>query len=219
MGRALHEPHDPPLGTGAWGVMTLEERAREFAIKRHGAQKYGGRPYADHLDDVHAVLVEFGCDDEELLAAAYLHDVIEDANTFTVHIVREFNLSLGQLVWKVTNERGGNRIERHLKTYPKIRSDARAVQLKLADRIANVRRGVQGNDGLLWMYRKEYAGFKAALFRDGEFVEMWTELERICGPQTDHKYTTHETYTGRHCATCGRPEEQHAPAHRERGDE
>ena len=29
-------------------------------------------------------------------------------------------------------------------------------------------------------------------------------------PRTDHAYVTHHTYTGKGCATCGRPEEEHA---------
>jgi (p)ppGpp synthase/HD superfamily hydrolase len=48
---------------------------------RHQVRRDGETPYAAHPGRVALTLaVVFGCTDEEVLAAAYLHDVIEDAD-------------------------------------------------------------------------------------------------------------------------------------------
>ena len=58
---------------------TLIEEARNFAIKAHGHQKYGDSPYVVHLDAVAGTLERFGhAGDTNLIAAAYLHDTLED---------------------------------------------------------------------------------------------------------------------------------------------
>ncbi|UEM08567.1 HD domain-containing protein [Bradyrhizobium barranii subsp. barranii] len=54
-------------------------RAREFARERHSAQarRYTGEPYFVHLEEV-ARMIELAGRPEESIAAAWLHDVIED---------------------------------------------------------------------------------------------------------------------------------------------
>lgn len=164
--------------------MNVIDKARVFAMKAHGEQKYGFLPYIYHLDAVLEVLIEFRCDDQELFAAAYLHDVLEDTAITRVDMALVFGENITRIVADVTNAPGKNRAERADATYPKIRSSVRAVQLKLADRIANCRASIKarefGNDSLIRMYRKEYPSFRTALFRDGEFPAMWAELDRLC---------------------------------------
>jgi (p)ppGpp synthase/HD superfamily hydrolase len=52
-------------------------KAKEFAIKHHGEQKYGDRPYSFHLDQVVSYLVPYG---ETAQVIGYLHDVVEDTD-------------------------------------------------------------------------------------------------------------------------------------------
>jgi len=40
--------------------MTKANKARDFALERHGQQRYGERPYGEHLAEVVGVLAEFG---------------------------------------------------------------------------------------------------------------------------------------------------------------
>lgn len=158
----------------------LLQHARAFAVARHGAQTYGeGQPYVRHLDDVVRVLREDGERDEEVLAAGYLHDVVEDTAT-TAQALRDegFPERTVALVLAVTNEPGRNRKEKAVRTYPRIRADERAVRLKLADRTANAEASQRDRDPRHEMYRKEAASFRAALHRPGEWETLWARLER-----------------------------------------
>jgi (p)ppGpp synthase/HD superfamily hydrolase len=59
--------------------MNIVDRARKFAERAHREQvrKYTGEPYFVHLDEVAKLCARFGCN-KRTVAAAYLHDTIED---------------------------------------------------------------------------------------------------------------------------------------------
>jgi (p)ppGpp synthase/HD superfamily hydrolase len=161
-------------------------RAQRYATVVHGGQVYNDEvPYVDHLTEVYGVVKRFGLsDDEEIASAAWLHDSIEDTRTSYNDIAKRFGASVAELVYCVTDERGRNRKERHAKTYPKIKGNVKATQLKLADRIANVEYG-SANGGKQDMYRKEQAEFEEGIrMREGEPLitsRMWDHLGRILG--------------------------------------
>lgn len=154
-------------------------RAKKFAVKYHGDQKYGGEfPYAIHLQAVESVLLRFNIFDVDLRAAAWLHDTLEDTTARYEDIETLFNGRVAGIVSAVTEPKGGNRAWRHEQTYPKIRLSTDAVIVKLADRIANVESGGSLND----MYRKEYPAFKRALYRDNDYehiLAMWSYLDTL----------------------------------------
>ena len=153
----------------------MKNKAREFAIRAHGSQKYGPRDYVTHLDKVVAILHEFGYDDYVYVCAGYLHDTIEDTQTKWEDVCQEFGSEVADIVFAVTDEQGNNRHERHLKTYPKIAANKKATIVKLADRIANVRHSIDtGNK--VDMYKKEYHDFKQALFTL-ENEQFWQVLD------------------------------------------
>lgn len=168
--------------------LDLVTAARKLAYDAHRDQRYGDKPYAAHLLAAANVLFEFSCWTLELLAAAWLHDSIEDAGLTRERIAEICNERVAELVWRVTDEPGKNRRERKTATYPKIAADPQAILIKLADRIANVRACLAGNSKLLAMYRKEYPAFAAAL-RDSSPVTgkaMWTWLdEAMKGEMSD----------------------------------
>lgn len=154
-----------------------QNAVREFAIRAHGHQKYANGPYVAHLDAVVTVLKEFGHFDSALLDAAYLHDVMEDTDTSLEELLDWFLPEVVELVVTVTDQLGKNRAERHAATYPRIARNPKAVTLKLADRIANVRASVK--HGTHWkMYREEYSAFRAAL-KGEHHGAMWAELDRL----------------------------------------
>lgn len=156
------------------------DSARNFAAIHHANQLYGKEPYTNHTDAVVSVLIEFGFgEDHNLIAAGHMHDLIEDTNvTIETLISAGFNDDIIALVAGVTNEPGHNRREKAFKTYPKIRKDVRRVALKLADRIANVRKSKAENRGLFHMYETEYPNFRNALYQKNELVSMWAELDQ-----------------------------------------
>ena len=159
----------------------LVASAEKFAVDAHGSQLYGGKlPYVVHLRDVAMVLAEFGHTDDILQSAAYLHDTLEDTSAKYSDVKEIFGEEIAEIVYAVTDELGRNRIERHRKTYPKIKQIPKATIVKLADRIANTRASVadEGNTRKLDMYRKEYKYFRGVL-HDDRNVEMWEELDRL----------------------------------------
>jgi len=157
-------------------------KARLFAQMAHGSQQYGTvGPYSVHLEDVERVLAQYTQSDD-LKAAAWLHDVIEDTEYKSLE-GHGFPDYVVELVQAVTDEPGKNRKERKAATYKKIIDVPDAVVLKLADRIANVEacRKNNNNPNLLAMYRSEHPAFLAAL-RDAPVTRvkdirvMWDRL-------------------------------------------
>lgn len=162
------------------------ERARQLGTDAHaGKQWYAGKPYTAHLeaveDNIHRFLGQntppaiLGA----LLAAAWLHDAVEDTGMSLDLIEKECGYMVRTLVWAVTDEPGANRKERHEKTYPKTRNVAYAVALKLADRIANVEASAKTRGGYFDMYRKEHYDFKRALYSPGQYENMWAHLDAL----------------------------------------
>ena len=158
---------------------------KTFALEQHAEQEYGeGRKYQYHLEKVEEVLRRFGEKDFDMLAAAWLHDVMEDCGIARDTLELGFGRRIAELVWAVTNEPGANRKERHEKTYPKIKQVKGALRLKLADRIANVEECLRekkekGSSKLLGMYQSEFDSFVDALFVEGQEEDMWWHLKDL----------------------------------------
>ncbi|MHB8624681.1 MAG: RelA/SpoT family protein [Aggregatilineales bacterium] len=133
----------------------LIERAYRFSYEAHKEQKrQSGEPYITHPVAVAQILVDLRVMDAEPVAAALLHDVVEDVKTVTQDdIEREFGLSVAQLVDGVTKieqlptdtsamkgGKAGNREAETLrKTFLAMYIDFRVIMIKLADRLHNMR--------------------------------------------------------------------------------
>lgn len=160
--------------------MNITNTAKEFAIAKHGTQKYGEHPYSYHLAQVSQVLAQFGyAGDEAIAAAGWLHDVLEDTPTTYEMLVSEFGKETADIVFAVTSEPGENRVDRFRKTALKIQSNKKALVVKLADRIANTEASLQSNPKLYKMYLKEFPLFKELLYnpQDVELLPLWNRLE------------------------------------------
>lgn len=123
----------------------------EFAIKKHGSQKYAGLPYKIHLVNVINVLLRnkiFPDTSEHkiLWKAAWLHDVLEDTNTSKEELINIFGLDICEIVWALTDGLGKNRMEKKEHMYNKLIQNQNAIIVKLADRIANVEFSIINND-------------------------------------------------------------------------
>ena len=160
------------------------QAARAFALAAHGDQRYGTRPYADHLDAVVATLLRFRSDEEEVLVCAgFLHDVLEDTTTTPAQLEQEFGFRVTELVAAVTASPAPTRRERNRDTWPKVIETEGAVRLKLADRIANVEACWETRERRLFMYQHEYMAFRAALWAGDGGAErpMWDALDALLG--------------------------------------
>ena len=159
----------------------MKEKARNFAINAHGSQMYGELHYSVHLDAVASLVKDHG---ETAEVIAYLHDVVEDTGVGLDVITREFGTFVSECVAIVTDEPGNTRKERKAKTYKKMAQVSGAVELallvKAADRLANVRSCIAGNNHrLMNIYKSEYPVFKHSAYRENMCEEIWSELQKI----------------------------------------
>ncbi|MDE1465587.1 HD domain-containing protein [Spartinivicinus poritis] len=156
-------------------------KAREFAIKAHGEQKYGSEPYIVHLD---AVVNNLQAYDQTAQIVGYLHDVMEDTEITYEDIKENFGGFVADCVAIVTDEPDSNRKERKAKTYEKMANVTGDLELalivKAADRLANLQACIKGgNAKLLNQYRDEQSAFKTAAYRRNKCEDIWQEIERI----------------------------------------
>ena len=120
----------------------LSSRARAFCIRAHAGQtREGGEPYHTHPEAVADLLRGEGVEDAEILAAAYLHDVVEDTSVTIEELEREFGGRVASLVEEMTNpDYPGRTFEekhRQLREHALHMSDE-ARLIKLADRLHNL---------------------------------------------------------------------------------
>lgn len=156
-------------------------RARKYALRAHGGQKYGEEPYVNHLDEVVLLLAPYG---ETAQIVGYLHDVVEDTEVTRVQISTDWHDPISRLVGLVTDEHGRNRRERKDLTNDKLRRvtglDTTALIVKAADRLANLRRSAKDvAGGKLDMYRREHPAFREAAYRPDLCDELWAEMDGI----------------------------------------
>ena len=124
----------------------LLNRAYVYAMKVHGHQKRAsGDPYFSHPLEVAAILTEYELDDATI-AAALLHDTIEDTDTTRAEIDELFGKEIGNLVEGLTKieklnlvSKRAEQAENFRKLLIAISSDVRVLLVKLADRLHNMR--------------------------------------------------------------------------------
>lgn len=135
-------------------------KARDLAIEKHKNQQYGMYPYEVHLTNVVSVLLHFGFtfEDEEIITAAWLHDIIEDTDIDQLYITTHFGENISAIVQAVSNhkDKTNTKLENKHITFSNIAVNEKAIIVKLADRIANVEFSVlHGNKKFLDKYKKE----------------------------------------------------------------
>src|SRR6266481_3376000 len=124
----------------------LLNRAYVYAMKAHGEQKrLSGDPYISHPLEVAAILTEHQLDDATI-AAALLHDTIEDTEATRAEIDQLFGRDIGRLVEGLTKLKRLDLVSREAKQAENLRKlllaiaeDVRVLLVKLADRLHNMR--------------------------------------------------------------------------------
>lgn len=126
------------------GGMGLVLRAARFAAWKHRDQRRKGHrslPYVNHPIDLANVLwFEGDVRDARTLAAALLHDTIEDTQTTVQELQGEFGEEVAQIVLEVTDEPSLHyRVRRKLQVTRARSASVAARHVKLADKICNLR--------------------------------------------------------------------------------
>ena len=145
-------------------------RAREYAIKAHKGinhrRKYSNQPYEAHLLAV-AGTVSLVTDDPGMVAAAWLHDTVEDTPVTFHDIEKEFGADVAQLVSDLTDvskASDGNRaVRKAIDRAHLAQAASRAKTIKLADLIDNCRDICKNNPRFARVYLTEMAALLEVL--------------------------------------------------------
>src|SRR6516225_4872442 len=121
-------------------------RAYVYAMKAHGEQRRAsGDPYFSHPLEVAAILTDLKLDDATI-AAALLHDTIEDTTATRAEIDEMFGHDIGALVEGLTKLKKLDLVTKEAKQAENLRKlllaiadDVRVLLVKLADRLHNMR--------------------------------------------------------------------------------
>jgi (p)ppGpp synthase/HD superfamily hydrolase len=118
-------------------------QAIEFAARKHKDQRRKDEeasPYINHPVSVALLLAERGTvTDPEILAAAILHDTLEDTDTTPAELEAAFGMRIRKLVEEVTdNKRLPKADRKQLQIDHASQLSGDAVLIKLGDKISNV---------------------------------------------------------------------------------
>ena len=136
------------------------QRALAFATLAHGDQKrkYTGEPYIVHPIEVMEIVKSVPHDDA-MLAAALLHDVVEDTDVTIEEIESAFGPDVAELVGFLTDvskpEDGNRKFRKGLDREHSAKAPARAQTVKLADLISNSRDILKNDPHFAKVYLRE----------------------------------------------------------------
>lgn len=153
---------------------TLEQKAEEFAKAAHEAvgqrRKYSNEPYIVHPRAV-AELVKTVPHTPEMVAAALLHDTVEDTDVALGDIERTFGPTVAQLVDELTDisrpHHGNRAIRKEMDRQHLAGASREAKTVKLADLIHNSRDIIKQDPGFARKYMKEMKALLEVL-REGD---------------------------------------------------
>lgn len=161
----------------------LCERALEYAARAHESvgqrRKYTGEPYIVHPIAV-AEIVRSVPHSPEMVAAAYLHDVVEDTPVTIEEVEAEFGSEVAELVGWLTDvskpEDGNRRTRKAIDLEHSAKAPPEAKTIKLADLIDNTRTIKPHDPGFWRVYRREKQALLGVL-REGD-PTLWKRAQQ-----------------------------------------
>jgi guanosine-3',5'-bis(diphosphate) 3'-pyrophosphohydrolase len=138
--------------------------AAHYAAQKHASQRRKGaaaEPYINHLVEVaYLVSTALSEPDANVVAAAFLHDTIEDAGVTAAELTERFGQDVAALVLELTDDKSlpkGERKRLQIEHAPKL--SVRAQAIKLADKISNLR-SILFSPPLDWDYERKRGYFE-----------------------------------------------------------
>ena len=152
----------------------LVVKADAFAAAAHGAikhkRKYTGDDYIVHPAEV-AAIVSTVPHTDEMLAAAWLHDTVEDTGVSIETIRAEFGAVVAGLVADLTDvstpDLGNRAVRKSIDLAHTAKACADAKTIKLADLLSNTASIVEHDPGFARVYLKEKSAMLAVM-TDGD---------------------------------------------------
>jgi (p)ppGpp synthase/HD superfamily hydrolase len=143
--------------------MDVVRKAQVYAQAAHAAvgqrRKYTGEPYIVHPAEVAKIVAGVPGSTPDMVAAAWLHDVVEDTGCTYTDVHMAFGADIAALVgWltDVSQPHDGNRVVRKaMDREHSARAPAEAQTIKLADLISNSRSIVKHDPAFARTYLEE----------------------------------------------------------------
>lgn len=166
-------------------MSSLYDKAVLFATKAHEGQerKYTGEPYIRHPVAV-AEIIKTVPHTEEMLAAAILHDVVEDTSVELVEITDVFGQEVSDIVYYLTDisrpEHGNRKTRKTIDAKHYARGPAEAQTIKVADLIDNTK-DIRKHDSAFWEVYKHEKLYSLELLTKAD-KDLWLKAkEQIIG--------------------------------------
>ena len=145
------------------GEMNVVHKAQVFAIAAHSAvkqvRKYTGEPYYVHPAEVARIVASVPGSTPDMVAAAWLHDVVEDTGCTFTDIHMAFGIDIATLVGWLTDvskpEDGNRAVRKAIDREHTAQAPAEAQTIKLADLISNSKSIVQHDPAFAKTYLEE----------------------------------------------------------------
>lgn len=122
--------------------MDMTPDARAFAEAAHAGQLRKGaaqEPYFVHLEEVAALVAAFG-GDAVAVAAAWLHDTVEDCGVTPADLAARFGAEIAAVVAELTDDKALPKDERkRLQQVHAPHKSPRAALVKICDKLSNIR--------------------------------------------------------------------------------
>lgn len=196
---------------------TFLDRAIEFAVKAHSNSERRGKGFPYVIHPLEAMeIVSTMTSDQELLAAAVLHDTVEDTEVTIDDIRREFGERVASLVdiesdivvegkseedsWKERKQAAIDRIEN---------SSREAKMVSMGDKLSNMRaiwRDYETMGDRIWnifhvrdkaLHEWHYRGLAHSMYELGgtfAFREFTNLIDKVFGPETKPELIDMEDY-------------------------
>ena len=116
-------------------MKNILRQALQFATIKHKGQLYGKQEFIIHPIATVGILEAVVPQDTSLLAAAYLHDTIEDTDTTYEDLREIFGQDVADLVKEVTKVKPEDNTKSAY--FPNLHTQ-RGIMLKFADRLSNL---------------------------------------------------------------------------------
>jgi (p)ppGpp synthase/HD superfamily hydrolase len=137
------------------------ERAIDLAVRRHAGQyrkhAIGGQrlPYIAHLIEVMRTVWAWGAVDPIVMAAAVLHDILEDSDVTPRELAKDFGEEVARFVIELTHDPQDGDKSHYLKRFST--ASVPALVIKLADRYCNVQHRLLADPGGAGAYFRKSA--------------------------------------------------------------
>jgi (p)ppGpp synthase/HD superfamily hydrolase len=143
--------------------MDVVRKAQVYAMAAHASvkqvRKYTGEPYIVHPAEVAKIVAGVPGATPEMVAAAWLHDVVEDTGCTFTDIHMAFGIDIATLVGWLTDvskpEDGNRAVRKAIDRAHTAEAPAEAQTIKLADLISNSRSIVQHDPAFAKTYLEE----------------------------------------------------------------